>query len=206
MRYALIKEQSNQFSLRLMCRLLSVSVSGYYGWRDRKPSRREEENRQSAIKIKYIFDDEKARAGALRITKRLNNEGTPVGRHRIAKIMRSNGWRARAAKKFKATTNSNHSLPVAPNLLQQNFLAHQPNKKWVSDITYVWTEEGWLYLAVVMDLYSRKVVGWALSERMTKQLVIDARIWLYGVESLPEALFFTQTGAVNIARMSIKNF
>lgn len=170
----MIKEQSNQCSLRLMCRLLSVSVSGYYAWRDRKPSRREEENRQLAIKIKFILDDEKSRAGALRITKRLNNEGTPVGRHRVAKIMRSHGWRARAAKKFKATTNSNHSLPVAPNLLQQNFLAHRPNEKWVSDITYVWTEEGWLYLAVVMDLYSRKVVGWALSERMTKQLVIDA--------------------------------
>jgi transposase InsO family protein len=170
----MIKEESNRFPLRLMCRLLSVSASGYYDWRSRKPSRREEENRQLANKIKAIFDDEKSRAGALRITKRLNNEGTPAGRHRVAKIMRSNGWRARAAKKFKATTNSNHQLPVAPNLLQQNFSAHRPNEKWVSDITYIWTEEGWLYLAVVMDLCSRKVVGWALCERMTKQLVIDA--------------------------------
>lgn len=174
MKYAMIKEESNRFPLRLMCRLLSVSASGYYDWRSRKPSRREEENRQLANKIKAIFDDEKSRAGALRITKRLNNEGTPAGRHRVAKIMRSNGWRARAAKKFKATTNSNHQLPVAPNLLQQNFSAHRPNEKWVSDITYIWTEEGWLYLAVVMDLCSRKVVGWALCERMTKQLVIDA--------------------------------
>lgn len=170
----MIKEESSRFSLALMCRLLSVSASGYYDWRSRKPSRREEENRQLANKIKAIFDDEKSRAGALRITKRLNNEGTPVGRHRVAKIMRSNGWRARAAKKFKATTNSNHQLPVAPNLLQQNFSAHRPNEKWVSDITYIWTDEGWLYLAVVMDLCSRKVVGWALCERMTKQLVIDA--------------------------------
>lgn len=88
--------------------------------------------------------------------------------------MREQGWRAKAAKKFKATTNSNHQLPVAPNLLQQNFFAHKPNEKWTSDITYCWTEEGWLYLAVVMDLYSRKVIGWALSERMTKQLVMDA--------------------------------
>ena len=170
----MIKEESSRFSLGLMCRLLSVSTSGYYNWRSRKPSRREEENRQLANKIKAIFDDEKSRSGALRITKRLNNEGTPVGRHRVAKIMRSNGWRARAAKKFKATTNSNHQLPVAPNLLQQNFSANRPNEKWVSDITYIWTEEGWLYLAVVMDLCSRKVVGWALCERMTKQLVIDA--------------------------------
>ena len=170
----MIKEESSRFSLGLMCRLLSVSTSGYYNWRSRKPSRREEENRQLANKIKAIFDDEKSRSGALRITQRLNNEGTPVGRHRVAKIMRSNGWRARAAKKFKATTNSNHQLPVAPNLLQQNFSANRPNEKWVSDITYIWTEEGWLYLAVVMDLCSRKVVGWALCERMTKQLVIDA--------------------------------
>lgn len=93
-------------------------------------------------------------------------EGECVGKHRVARIMRLNGWRARAAKKFKAT-NSNHRLPVAPNLLQQNFLAHKPNEKWISDITYIWTEEGWLYLAVVMYLYSQMVVGWAISERMT---------------------------------------
>lgn len=136
-----------------MCRLLSVSVSGHYNRLNRKPSAREERNRQLAEKIKAIFDDEKSRSGSLRITKRLNHEGESVGRHRVAKIMRSNGWRARAAKKFKATTNSNHQLPVAPNLLQQNFSACQPNQKWVSDITYVWTEEGWLYLAVIMDLY-----------------------------------------------------
>tara|TARA_B100000945_G_scaffold321615_1_gene337679 strand:+ start:9813 stop:10259 length:447 start_codon:yes stop_codon:yes gene_type:complete len=141
-----------------MCRLLSVSVSGYYSWLSRKPSLREEYNRQLTEKIKAIFDDEKSRSGALRITKRLNHEGELVGRHRVAKIMRVNGWRARAAKKFKATTNSNHQLPVAPNLLQQNFSTCQANDKWVSDITYIWTEEGWFYLAVVMDLYSRKVV------------------------------------------------
>lgn len=174
MKYAMIKDQSNLFPVVVMCRLLGVSVSGYYHWLNRSPSEREKENRELAIKIKAIFDDEKSRAGSPRITKRLNTEGECVGKHRVARIMRLNGWRARAAKKFKATTNSNHRLPVAPNLLQQNFLAHNPNEKWVSDITYVWTEEGWLYLAVVMDLYSRMVVGWAISERMTSQLVIDA--------------------------------
>jgi transposase InsO family protein len=88
--------------------------------------------------------------------------------------MRLNGWRARAAKKYKATTNSNHNLPVAPNLLEQCFDADKPNEKWVSDITYIWTEEGWLYLAVVMDLFSRKIVGWSLSERMKATLVTEA--------------------------------
>jgi len=170
----MIKENTVQFSVKMMCRLLSVSVSGYYGWRDRPPSKRALENAELADKIKAIFDEEKSRAGAKRLAKRLKAEGTPIGRHRIARIMRLNGWRAKAAKKFKATTNSNHKLPVAPNLLGQNFAASNPNEKWASDITYVWTEEGWLYLAVVMDLYSRMVVGWSMSERMTTKLVVDA--------------------------------
>ena len=170
----MIKEQSEKFKVVLMCRLLRVSVSGYYAWMNRAPSLRDEANMKLTRKIKIIFDDEKSRAGAPRIARRLKAEGELVSRHRVARIMRLNGWRARAAKKFKATTNSNHRLPVAPNLLNQDFSARKPNEKWVSDITYVWTDEGWLYLAVVMDLYSRMVVGWAISERMTSKLVIDA--------------------------------
>jgi transposase InsO family protein len=170
----MIKEQSNKFPVLLMCRLLAVSVSGYYSWLNREPSFREKENIKLAVKIKAIFDDEKSRPGAPRVAKRLNAEGEPAGRHRVASIMKQHGWRARAAKKYKATTNSNHKLPVSPNLLEQDFSAQKPNEKWVSDITYVWTDEGWLYLAVVMDLYSRMVVGWSISERMTSKLVIDA--------------------------------
>jgi len=170
----MIKENINHFPVRMMCRLLAVSASGYYDWQDRPLSMRARENVVLSGKIKAIFKEEKARAGAKRIAERLCMENTLVGRHRVARIMRANGWRAKAAKKFKATTNSNHKLPVAPNLLQQNFTANRPNEKWVSDITYIWTEEGWLYLAVVMDLYSRMVVGWAISERMTSKLVIDA--------------------------------
>lgn len=153
--------------------MLSVSPSGYYDWLDRPLSLRSQENAKLAHKIKSIFDEEKSRVGAIRITKRLKTEGNKVGRHRVARIMRSRGWRAKAAKKYKATTNSNHPLPVAPNLLQQDFSANTPNEKFVSDITYM-TEEGWLYLAVVMDLYSRMIVGWAMSERMTSTLVMDA--------------------------------
>lgn len=165
----MIKDETIRFSIKLMCRLLDVSVSGYYAWVDRKPSNRTERNRDLAKKIKAIFDEERSRAGAPRITKRLNNEGERVGKQGVAKIMCEQGWRAKASRKFKATTNSNHQLPVAPNLLQQNFCALTPNEKWVSDITYCHTEAGWLYLAVVMDLYARKVVGWALSERMSKR-------------------------------------
>jgi len=157
-----------------MCRALSVSASGYYAWLARKPSAHSLKDNVLTKKIKTIFEDEKSRAGGPRITRRLKTEGEQVGKHRVARIMREQGWRAKAAKKFKATTNSNHHLPVAANLLQQDFSASRPNEKWVSDITYCWTEQGWLYLAVIMDLYSRKIVGWSLSERMTKQLVIDA--------------------------------
>lgn len=170
----MMKKNTQQFSVRMMSRLLSVSASGYYDWRERPPSLRAQENVKLTEKIKTIFDEEHSRAGAKRIAKRLNEEGSACGRHRAARIMRAQGWRAKATRKYKATTNSNHSLPVAPNLLQQNFTANRPNEKYVSDITYVWTEEGWLYLAVVMDLYSRMVVGWAMSERMTSKLVIDA--------------------------------
>lgn len=170
----MIKKYAKHFPVRLMCKIFSVSSSGYYDWRGRPLSPHAQENAILAAKIKRIFDDESSRAGAKRIAKRLRQEYTLVGRHRVARIMRLHGWRAKAARKFKATTNSNHKLPLAPNLLQQNFTASKPNEKWVSDITYVWTEEGWLYLAVVMDLYSRMVVGWAMSERMTSKLFIDA--------------------------------
>jgi putative transposase len=170
----MVKKNAKDFPVRMMCKMLSVSASGYYDWQDRPLSARAQKNIELTEKIKVIFNEEHSRAGAKRITKRLKAEGTSVSRHRVARIMRLNGWRAKAAKKFKATTNSNHKLPVAPNLLQQNFTASKPNEKWVSDITYVWTEEGWLYLAVVMDLYSRMIVGWSMSERMTSKLVIDA--------------------------------
>ena len=170
----MINENRNRYSVNMMCRMLSVSASGYYDWLGRPQSLRAKDNAVLAAKIKAIYDEEHGRAGAKRIAKRLKFEGMPVSRNRVARIMRLQGWRAKAARKFKATTNSNHKLPVAPNLLQQNFAASKPNEKWVSDITYVWTEEGWLYLAVVMDLYSRMVVGWSMSERMTTKLVIDA--------------------------------
>ena len=127
--------------------MLSVSPSGYYDWRDRPLSLRAQENLILSGKIKIIFDDEYSRVGAKRIAKRLKLEGIHASRHRVARIMRLNGWRAKAAKKFKATTNSNHKLPVAPNLLQQNFSAIKPDEKYVSDITYIWTEEGWLALS-----------------------------------------------------------
>jgi transposase InsO family protein len=170
----MIKENVLLFKVQMMCQLLGVSRSGYYEWLHRPPSRRQLENEVLAKQIKGIFDAEKQRAGSPRITRKLRKSGQRVGKNRVARVMTQRGWRAKGAKKFKATTNSKHSLPVAPNLLQQNFEASKPNQKWVSDLTYIWTDEGWLYLAVVLDLYSRMVVGWAMSERMTAPLVCNA--------------------------------
>ena len=147
----MIKANENQFPVGMMCRMVSVSRSGYYGWKHRPHSDRDKANQLLANEIKRVFDDEKGRPGSPRITRRLQEEGKSARQHRVAKIMRINGWRAKAVKKYKATTNSNHSLPVSPNLLKQNFTADAPDQKWVSDITYIWTEKGWLYLAVVLE-------------------------------------------------------
>ena len=130
----MIKKYSNNLTILQMCKILSVSKSGYYSWLNRKPSKREIEDKKLATRIKEIFDEEKQRAGAERISKRLKFEKWLASKRRVGSIMKRYGWRAKAAKKFKATTNSNHKLPVAVNLLNQNFVASRPNEKWVSDI------------------------------------------------------------------------
>lgn len=158
-----------EFAVRLMCRVLKVSPSGYYAWRSRTPSHQAQARAALDARVRAEFDARKGRAGAPRLARHLS-----VGRRQVAESLRRQGLRAKAARKFKATTNSNHSLPVAQNLLQQNFTVAGPNQVWVGDITYIGTDEGWLYLAVVLDLFSRKVVGWSMSDRMTARLVCDA--------------------------------
>lgn len=170
----MIRRHEGQYRVVLMCRVLKVSRSGYYGWRDRPPSAREQANAILAADVQRVYAEHKGRAGAPRITQHLRAAGQKVGKNRVARVMQTEGLRAKATRKYKATTNSNHSLPAAPNLLEQDFTAATPNCKWVSDMTYVATNEGWLYVAVVLDLYSWRVVGWAMSERMTANLVCDA--------------------------------
>lgn len=170
----MIQSHIKSYPIRMMCRVLKVSSSGYYEWAARPISNRERDNAALTEKLTALFKQHKGRAGSIRLTYALKAQGESVGRHRVARLMRANGLRAKAAKKFKATTNSDHNLPVSPNLLQQNFSASKPDEKYVTDITYIWTEEGWLYLATVMDLYSRMLVGWCLSDRMTAPLVVNA--------------------------------
>ncbi len=136
MKYVAIKENENTFKVKMMCRALLVSRSGYYGWRNHPTSLRAQKNRLLDTEIKKQFELEKGRAGAPRVTKQLKKKGVTCSHNKVAKRMRILGLRAKAAKKFKATTNSKHSLPIAPNLLKQDFNATRPNQKWVSDITY----------------------------------------------------------------------
>jgi transposase InsO family protein len=170
-----MKGHEHEFSITLMARVLQVSRSGYYDWRwPRRANRRAKEREVLDERVKAAFNAHKGRYGAPRLTSELSEQGHPYDEKTIASSLRRQGLVARAAKRFKATTNSNHDLPVAPNLLNQDFTASQANAKWVQDITYCATEQGWLYLAVVIDLYSRQVVGWAMSDRMKATLVCDA--------------------------------
>jgi transposase InsO family protein len=191
-----MKAHEDEFSVRLMCRVLSVSPSGYYAWRSRKPSNRAQAREALDAKVKETFAARKGRDGSPRLSRRLG-----VGRRQVAESLRRQGLRAKAAKKFKAPTNSNHSLPVAENLLQQDFTAQRPNQVWVGDITYIDTDEGWLYLAVVLDLFSRKVVGWSMSDRMTATLVCDAlRMALFARKRPRGVIMHTDRGSQYCSR------
>jgi transposase InsO family protein len=174
MRYRFIDQHKKVWPIFLMCEVLNVSRSGLYGWRTRSIGEQERSNRQLDPQIRTIFADHKQRYGAPRIVDELHDLGLSCSKNRVARRMKNMGLRAIQAKKFKVTTDSNHNKPVAPDLVEQDFTATKANEKWVSDITYIWTDEGWMYLAVVMDLYSRAIVGWSMQRRMTQQLVIDA--------------------------------
>jgi len=174
MRYRFIEQHKKVWPVYLMCEVLKVSRSGYYEWRERPPSDRHWSNEALDQEIKTIFDDHRQRYGSPRIADELKDRGIECSENRVARRMQTLDLRAIQAKKFKVTTDSNHDKPVAEDLIEQDFTASRPNEKWVSDITYVWTDEGWLYLAVVLDLYSRAVIGWSMNRRMTQQLVSDA--------------------------------
>ena len=157
-----------------MCRVLEVSRSGYYSYLRRGLSQRNEENKRVVTKIKEIWKWSRGTYGSPRITAELNAQDFGCGENRIARLMRENGIKARTRKKFKITTKSDHNLPIAEDLVGRDFSASQINELWLSDITYIWTWEGWMYLAAVMDVYNRQIIGWALHDRLSKILVVDA--------------------------------
>jgi len=157
-----------------MCRLLGVSPSGYYAWEQRLDSTRVCANRRLLGEIRTIHATSTGTYGSLRVQAELLDNGHACGRHRVARLMRSAGLQGIPKRRFRRTTTSDHKHPVAPNRLAQDFTATAPNQRWVADITYIGTGEGWLYLAVILDLYSRKVVGWSTSARLQRDLVLEA--------------------------------
>jgi transposase InsO family protein len=155
----------------MMCRLLEVSRSGYYSWLKRPDSNKAIRERRLLVKIRAIHKRTRQSYGSLRIWRDLKADGENIGKGQVARIMRENGIRAKQKRKYKATTYSSHKLPVGPNILGKMEPVSSENEVWVTDITYVWTRSGWLYLAAVMDLFSRRIVGWAASSRMKTSLV-----------------------------------
>ena len=174
MRYQFIDEHKKTWPIRLMCKVMNVSSSGFYDWRGRPKSAQELSNRKLDVEIREVFDEHKQRYGVPRITEELNESGIQCSENRVARRMAKLGLKGVQTKKFKRTTDSSHDKPVAPDLIEQDFSAKAPNLKWVSDLTYIWTDEGWLYLAVIMDLHSRATIGWSMGKRMTQQLMCDA--------------------------------
>jgi putative transposase len=174
MRFAFIDAKKAKFPVSAMCRVLQVQRSGFYAWLGRAESKRAAENRLLVVEVRAVFEKSRKTYGSPRIRREFRNAGKRICRHRIAEVMRVQRLQARPRRKFVATTQSNHGLPTPPNRLERDFAAKRPNQMWAGDVTYLPTREGWLYLAVLLDLHSRRVVGWALSERNDDALTLSA--------------------------------
>ncbi len=177
MKYAFIKNNA-QWSVKIVCQLLDVSSSGYHAYCQRQAAATPPTGRYCdetvMVHIKAIHNEVKQEYGWPRMHRELAHRGICIGKDRVQKLMQRHGIRARHKRKWIATTNSNHSLPIAPNLLERNFTPEAPNQAWSTDITYIHTEQGWLYLTVMLDLYSRQIFGWSMQDHMRAQLVDDA--------------------------------
>jgi len=173
-RFAFIATEKATFPIRLLCRTLHVSRAGFYAWHGRAPSPRARADARLGLEITTIHAESRQRYGSPRIHAELRDRGCRTGRKRVARLMRVRKLAARRRRRFRVTTQSRHPFPVAPNVLARQFARAAPDQAWVTDITYIPTGEGWLYLAVILDLYSRFAVGWAMSERITDDHTLDA--------------------------------
>ena len=174
MRYACIEHRRTQYPVRMMCQALKVSRSGYYGWRTRPESHRTKTDRELTGVIRRLHLDSHGVYGSPRIRAELAESGYRVGRRKVARLMQNARLRGIPKRRFKVTTQRDPTHAVAKNLIEQDFTAKRPNQRWAADITYVSTHQGWLYLAVVMDLYSRKIIGWSMDRWMSRHLAINA--------------------------------
>ena len=174
MRFCFIEDNRQVYPVRLMCAVLEVSASGYYAWRGRPESARAAADRDLTAQIRHVHAENRAIYGSPRVHAALCVQGRRVSVNRVARLMRHHGIQGRYKRRGPRTTDSQHALPLAPNLLDRQFEASAPNRTWLADITYIATSEGWLYLAVVLDLFSRRVVGWSMSGTMPQELTITA--------------------------------
>ena len=197
-----MKENQSKHAVEKMCKTFKVSRSGYYDWLHRKPSKRAKQTDAIKSEVHVIYKVSKNRYGSPKITEELRSRGWSVSRPRVARIMRSEGLRSIINKKYRCrTTDSNHLLPIAENHLNRDFSASKPGQKWVSDITYIPTNQGWLYLTIILDLFDRKVIGWALSTTMTtKDTVVAA--WRMAIRNRPTygVLFHSDRGVQYASR------
>jgi len=169
-----MRDHRTEFPLIMMCRLFGVSRSGYYAWLDRPESRRAQETRALTGRIRVVHAQSREMYGAPRVWRQLRAQGHLCGKNRVARLMRENGIRAKGRRRYRATTDSRHALPVAPHLLERHFEPGCADRVWASDITYIRTQEGWLYLAPVMDLHSRRIVGWSMGSELDHSLAVKA--------------------------------
>jgi transposase InsO family protein len=174
MRFELVDVAKEEFPVQRLCAVLGVSPSGYFAWKDRPACRRQRDDMVLLAHVRSAFALSNGTYGSPRMTRELQDDGLSVGRRRTARLMRENDLRARQKRRFKRTTDGHYAWPVAPNIIDQDFTAERRDEKWGADISYVWTREGWLYLAVVIDLFARRVVGWAAGDRLHKKLALDA--------------------------------
>ena len=174
MKFELVDAEKAQFPVEVLCEVLEVSRSGYYAWKKRRPSARSKADEQLAVEIAATHSRSKQRYGSPRVHRALRKKGIRVGKKRIERLMRENGIVARRKRRFRRTTESNHPNPIAPNVVQRQFTPSAPNEVWAGDVTYIATDEGWAYLAVLLDLYSRRVVGWAMSATNDTELALTA--------------------------------
>ena len=186
--YQFVDDHRTKYSVTRLCRTLGVSPSGYYAWRRRPPSARTVANQRLVTHMRLIHHEVRETYGSPRMQAELVARGLPCNVKRVARLMRLHHLRARHKRRYRVTTKVNPKLPVAPNHLAQHFQASAPNEKWVGDITYVWTHEGWLYLAVVMDLYSRRIIGWALARTQDTTVVLAALQMAIGRRQPPAGL------------------
>ena len=205
MRFAFIDQYDGQLSQSELCGLLEVTDRGYRSWRGRPISQRQ---RDDLVILAHIREQHRLSLGTYgrpSMTEELQEQGLEVGHRRVGRLMQQNGIKVVRTHKYKATTDSAHNFNIAPNLLDQDFAATAPNQKWAGDISYIWTHQGWLYLAVVIDLYSRRVVGWAVSNRLKKDLAIRALEMAVNLRQPPEGCIHHTDRAASIVRMTIKS-